>query len=478
MNRLPYSIVFYLLFIHPFSFYSQEFKPKGIHQIEKETYGNQAQLESKFNPLGKDILPLKSNQTKSLTKTVFGFLPYWEYNNGAINNLKFDLLTHIAVFDFAASSNGTITNPSGWPWTDVINTAHSNGTKIIMTITNFNANEIHQIITNNTIKNTLFNNIKATISTYALDGVNIDFEGLNVSDRGTNINSFMAELTNFIHTELPGKEVSFDGPAVNWSGWNLETLSQSMDYIVIMAYDYNGSWSNNTGAVAPLTNPNGGISITRTLNNDYLVPKTNTPEKLILAIPYYGQHWKTSTGIAGSSVVSYVSSTRFRNTVTDSSVHGGNIWDTNSQTPWYTWQSGGWNQIWADNEESIAKKYDLAIAENLGGIGIWALNYDGERPELWNVIQSKFDSQLAVDNSTFKQQIKVYPNPVNGTLKILNPYLLKINTIKVFNSLGQELNIATQSSLIELNHLENGIYFIKIEDEHGRNETHKVIKNN
>jgi spore germination protein YaaH len=392
--------------------------------------------------------------------------------------LEFDLLTHIAVFDFSVSTSGAITNPSGWPWTDVINTAHNNGTKVIMTVTNFNASEIHQIITNNTVKNTLFNNLKTVISTYALDGVNIDFEGLNVSDRGTNINTFMAELTNFIHTELPGKEVSFDGPAVNWSGWNLDVLTQNVDYLIIMAYDYNGSWSNNTGAVAPLIHPSNGISVTKSLNVDYNVPKSKYPEKLILGVPYYGKQWTTSTGEANASVIDYIKSTFYRDAVLEANQKGGFIWDSNSETPWYKWQSNGWNQVWQDNEQSIGKKYDLAIAENLGGIGIWALNYDGESTELWSLIQSKFDSQLAVGNSDLSKSIQLYPNPVNGTLKINNSSFANITTIKVFNRLGQELNVSFRNNEIELNHLENGIYFVKIEDNNGSNETYKILKSN
>ncbi len=390
-------LYFFILGIFNYqSAFSQLKQEKGIHQEQREQFKRDKDIVSKFDISGKGIIPLQKKQAKDLSKIVFGFLPDWEYTKGAHDNLHYDLLSHLAVFNFLASSAGNLTNPSGWPWTDVINASHTNGVKVILTVTNFGgtdaaADVAHTLMTNTTAKNNLFSKIKSTITTYQLDGVNIDFEAMNADDRGDILNTFMADLTSYIHTQLPGKEVSFDGPAVNWSGWKLDGLTQSVDHVFIMAYDYHGGWSDNTGAVAPLTHPSGGICLTKTLNSDYSVPLSKYPEKLILGVPYYGKHWKTATSSAGSAVTSYVGSTFYIDDITDSAAHGGYIWDNASQTPWYRWNSGGWNQVWSDNETSLSKKYDLALTENLGGIGIWALNYDGNRSELWSLINTKFN---------------------------------------------------------------------------------------
>ncbi len=456
---------------------AQEVSRKGAHQQQLIELGSTQKVPSKFAANGSGIIKLEAKETNTLSKIIFGFLPYWEYANGAHNNLNYSLLTHIAAFNFQTSSTGAITNPPGWPWTDVINAAHSNGVKIIMVVNNFTASEINTLLTNNVSKTNLFNAIKNTIATYQLDGVNIDFEGLNTSDRGALLNTFMADLTDFIHTNIPGKEVSFDSPAVNWSGWDLNGLAQSVDYLFIMAYDYNGSWSTITGAVAPLTHPSGGISVTNSLNNDYSVPIANAPEKLILGVPYYGKHWKTSSSSAGASITSYVGSTFYRNTAIEAATHGGNIWDTNSQTPFYSWLAGGWNQVWADNEQSIALKYDLAINKNLGGIGIWALNYDGNRSELWNLIDAKFNNTLAVDDFVLQQQISIYPNPTENFLNIATTQNLEIATIEIFNIYGQQLkSYPPNSRRINIGHYKNGVYFLKIKDVNRRRVTFKIIK--
>jgi len=482
MNKSLYLILFYLLIFITTQFVSsQEIIRKGVHELQKEEFGNKVKVDRKFDISGKRILSIQKREVNTLSKIVFGFLPYWEYNSGAHANMRYDLLSHIVAFDFSASSTGAITNPSNWPWNDVINAAHSNGTKVIMAVTNFNGTEIHTILTNTTSKNNLFSNIKNIITTYDLDGVNIDFEGLNNADEGSVINGFMLELTNYIHTQLPGKEVSFDAPAVNWGNdWDLNGLAQSVDHLFIMAYDYNGSWSANTGAVAPYTYPSNGISVTKTLNNDYSIPISNYPEKLILGVPYYGRHWKTTTNAAESLVTSYVGSTFYRDDVTNAASNGGYLWDTNSQTPWYNWNDGtDWHQVWSDNEQSIEDKYDLAIAQNLGGIGIWALNYDGNRSELWDLIETKFSTTASVEDAFLKNNIRIYPNPTSSYINISNSKNIELSAIVVFNILGQVImQVHPESKSINISYLANGAYFLKIEDKKGNQKTFKVLKSN
>lgn len=463
-------------FISNFSF-SQEIQRKGAHQQQLEELGILKKRYPSSKTQNTTIIPLLTTSTNTLSKMVFGFLPYWEYSSGAHSNMHYNLLSHIAIFNFETSSSGMLTNPSNWPWTDVINEAHSNGTKVIMVVNNFSQSEIHTLLTNSSSRNTLFSNIKNTIITYQLDGVNIDFEGLASSDRGSLLNGFLLELTNYIHANLPGKEVSFDGPAVNWGGWNLNGLVESVDQVFIMAYDYNGSWSSNTGAVAPLVDPSGGISVSKSLNNDYSTAIANHPEKLILGIPYYGKHWETSTSVAGSSINTYIGSTFYKNTVTEAETYGGFIWDANSQTSWYKWfESSKWNQVWADNEQSITLKYDKAIEKNLGGIGIWALNYDANRNELWDLINTKFNT-LTVDDSFLKKQIKLYPNPTTEYLTILNINNIPIVSYMIFNVSGQRIKLGKPIiNKIDVKHLKKGIYFVKITDNKGSQGVFKIIK--
>jgi len=359
----------------------------SIHQNDWQEHYHLEKAPSFFDPSGADILPLGLSKKADLSHTVFGYLPDWEYSD-ARYNLRYDLLTHIATFDFYVNASGNISNPSYWPWTDVINAAHAQGVKVILTAVNFDNDVIHTLLTNSTAKNNFFKHARAKMLTYKLDGINIDFEGLNSADRGSLLNGFMADLTNYLHTEIPGCEVSFAGPAVNWGGWDLAGLAESCDYIFIMGYAFYGSWSSTSGPGAPLTG--GSYNISNTVNTQYAAVTTDNPQKLILGVPYYGTRWKTADANAYANTLEYLGHPRFADAQVEVQQYG-REWDTKSQTPWYNYQSGSeWRQVWYDDAASLGLKYDLAESKNFRGVGMWALGYDRTRTELWDELEQRY----------------------------------------------------------------------------------------
>ncbi|MEZ4853768.1 FG-GAP-like repeat-containing protein [Flavobacterium sp.] len=74
--------------------------------------------------------------------------------------------------------------------------------------------------------------------------------------------------------------------------------------------------------------------------------------------------------------------------------------------------------------------------------------------------------------------IAVYPNPANNMLFISNLELFTPKSIKVYNTLGQEvINHKTLSNAINVTNLENGIYILSIETTDGKKITEQFIKN-
>ena len=77
--------------------------------------------------------------------------------------------------------------------------------------------------------------------------------------------------------------------------------------------------------------------------------------------------------------------------------------------------------------------------------------------------------------------ILVYPNPTTGELTINNEQLI-INNIEIFDIYGRKLSHISYpkshiSYLINISHLQAGIYFVKISTEAGETITRKIIKN-
>jgi len=463
---------------------------KSIHQIEHEYYSPQKNILKRDIINSITIEPINLLKKKELSKVVFGYYPYWEYSKNAHKNFDYNLLTHIALFDFGASSNGAISEPALWPWTNFMNEAHSNSVKLIMVVVNFKKAEIHNIITNSTARWLFMNGVKAKIKQYNLDGVNIDFERLDISDRGSRINNFMQELSDTVHNISSELEVSFAAPAVNWGGWKLDGLAASCDYLFVMGYDFFGSWSSITGPTAPLVG--NSYNITNTINEQYGTVVNSTPDKIILGVPYFGPHWETKSNQEGADILYDLNNqgekiyryqvTFFKDTEEESHLYGVK-WSSKHKNSWYTFKQGNTHhQVWFDNVSSLSLKYDLAISRNLRGIGIWALGYDGRRNELWDLIEQKFVQPVSIEkeNKTPKEirLYQNYPNPFNPTtairysipVGIRHALFLQNVQLRVFNVLSKEVATLVnkvQSSgnyKVEFNskNLPSGTYFYQL----------------
>ncbi len=477
------AVIITLLFF-PFILCGQT---ESIHQYDISHFGKFIHNSQNINS-SESIVDLNQNLFDKKTATVFGYLPYWEADNSIINRLRLDLLTYIACFGFEALPNGLGNAPSNWPWTNIFNAAHSNGVKLILSVYSFSSDTIHTILTDTTVQHLLFTDIESQINTFNLDGINIDFENLNDSDEGNNINVFMRKLSEYFHQRFPNFEVSFAAPPINWNNdWDFASLAQSCDYLFLMEYDYFGSWSDVTGPVAPIIGGAFNVNITRSIFQDYSEVINSAPEKLILGMPYYGARWETTNNIEGADVVRFIDSPRYR----DAKVflEGRELlWSAEYQNPWFQWQNTDttWEQVWFDNDSSLSEKYDLALNNNLKGIGIWALNYDGELPELWDLMERKLvDTTTSVDEKILPAEIKLYqnyPNPFNPstTIRFSIPARLedsdihrndsRLITLKVFDILGRKIATLVNEKKVPGNYeikfdaakLASGIYFYRL----------------
>ena len=136
----------------------------------------------------------------------------------------------------------------------------------------------------------------------------------------------------------------------------------------------------------------------------------------------------------------------------------GKLWDESSQTPWYRYQNPNWYQGWYDDSLSLSLKYDFAIENDLLGVGIGAMGYDGNNPELWELLSSKFVATGLSATSDTKFSLPVnttiralYPNPSNSsiTLDFSSNYKNENATIVIFDLLGRP--VKTVSILLNEN---------------------------
>lgn len=351
-----------------------------------------------------------------LRREVFGFLPYWELSDSS-TTLDWEKLSTIAYFGVGAASNGnleiknsdgsTTVGWSGWTsskMTEVIQTAHANNTRVVLTIQSFawNSSGVTRqkaLLGSATAQANLARQIAAAVRDRGADGVNLDFEPI----ASTYADEFTA-LVQVVRAELdavaPGYQLTFD--ATGYIGnYPIEaaTAPGGADAIVVMGYDYKGASSGTAGSVAPIGGPVYDIADTLAAYVSR-VPAS----KLILGVPYYGRAWSTATPALNSpttSAAKYGSSVSvLYETALDLATTNGRQYDPVEGVAWTTYTREnctstygcvtGSRQLYFDDAQSLAAKYDLINQYDLRGAGIWALGYDGSRPELYAVIKDKF----------------------------------------------------------------------------------------
>ena len=275
--------------------------------------------------------------------------------------------------------------------TKVIDAAHQQGARVALTVQSFawttaQASTQAALLGSATTRQNLARQVAAAVTGRGADGVNLDFEPI--------VSGYSDEFTAFVRllrsTLGPGYEITFDttGYIGNYPIADA-TASGGADAVFVMGYDYRLASSSYAGSIAPLGGP--AYDVTDTV--DAYLDRIG-PGKIILGVPYYGRAWSTSTttldakvsGSCASAAVFYADAMPYLE-------QNGRRYDPIEQVAWTVYQRSGcsgYRELYLDDAQALKAKYDLINARGLRGVGIWALGYDGTRPELYQALADKF----------------------------------------------------------------------------------------
>ena len=111
--------------------------------------------------------------------------------------------------------------------------------------------------------------------------------------------------------------------------------------------------------------------------------------------------------------------------------------------------------------------FEYSYSENAGEKTLLITNNLGNKAlyKNWTLNVNKYK------NITFS----LSPNPVENYLSIIGDRISEINTIRVFNYLGQQL-FSTDSTEIDVSSLKPGVYLVKIALDNGQFSVEKILK--
>lgn len=341
-----------------------------------------------------------------LKKEVFGYLPYWVVPK--IGEINTKLLTTISYFGLEVDKNGDILKQDAdgqtlSPWTtfqsssilhSFIKKAQADKIKVLVTFKCFNQSNIEQLVTNPQARINFINNTIYLMNSKSLDGIDLDFEYIGEPPKEVRdgFSILVMDLSRELKRQHPQALLTiatFVDAASNIRIHDVALLSNHVDALVIMGYDFHTPNSAQTGPVAPLEGY--GNSLVGLLSS-YLekVPA----EKIILAVPYFGYDWPVEEGGKNVKVVGSRADVRILSyaQTADAAASAQIQWDENGQTPWYSYKdpSDVTRVTHFENTRSLGIKYDYINEKRLKGVGIWALGFDGKREELLQLLADKF----------------------------------------------------------------------------------------
>jgi chitinase len=188
-------------------------------------------------------------------------------------------------------------------------------------------------------------------------------------------------------------------PAQDWfvnpsQGGDIKTVSEIVDGLKLMAYDYNGSWNSSTGHNANLNRGTGIWWSTHDAVVAYISAQVR-PEKIILGVAFYGQVW---TGVSSGTNASLPGLSRpgtHNGTPSWTSIKGlylGNAaytryWDSYAKAP-FLYNGSRW--ISYTDHEQIKEIAAYAKTNKLGGLFAWEYAHDMDADLLKTMAESSW----------------------------------------------------------------------------------------
>ncbi|HOD01330.1 MAG TPA: glycosyl hydrolase family 18 protein [bacterium] len=372
-----------------------------------------------FSPFSdkSSIFSFFSKEKEHPKKIIYGYLPYWNLNK--IKYLQLDKITDIAYFGLYLDGDGNfITTINGEDGSSVVEPGYDNwknnedlknlikeckekNVRFALTVIAHSDEENNEFLNCRECWDTLIRNLKIELDEKRIKDVNLNFEHAEGVDE--DIAKKFSEFVEYLNSKMDETYgntylvVSAFGDSATQKrvSSDLENLGRAADGVFIMAYDYHQPTSEEVGPISPIEGP--GSDVKETIK-DFLskVP----PNKIILGIPYYGYNWlveddsQYAKRVSGSDENGFSEAQSYEDVLeTIIKIAPELKWNNEGKSPYFTYVSPKTNAlrtVYYENTESLRYKYDLIKEHELGGVGIWALGYDGGYTDLWDLLYEYF----------------------------------------------------------------------------------------
>ena len=274
----------------------------------------------------------------------------------------------------------------------VVQTARDKHVKLVPLVVNpgFDQALVHRVLTVPIVRRRALHSLADLCRDEHLDGIQFDFENVNVADRDA-FTAFVREAVDSVHhagctlsaavvpraSDAPGSTAYEQWLFENWRGvYDYKALADTLDFISYMTY------AEHTGGTTP--GPVAGFAWMEACLQ-HLLALGVPPAKISLGIPSYSDWWypfyseKTGARSEGRDIP-YA---RAESLLTAHGAHA--TWDETQQSPYAVWSDHGlFNYLWIEDARAFAAKLALVRQYHLRGYSVWVLGT--EDPLVWPAI--------------------------------------------------------------------------------------------
>ncbi len=409
--------------------------------------------------------------------TVVGYYYEGWGNTYPPGKIPYTGLTHINHAFAWPDSTGALSATIGIPDPGLNLAAHAANRKVLISLGGSEySGWFGPVTADPVLRAKLISNIVSFISNNNYDGVDIDWE-FPTAAQSVQLTQFVSELHTKFASVNSSWLITMAVPPTGYNGqyFQYENLSNSVDWFCIMAYDFYGSWSTNSGHNAPLYQAPDDYQGSAAFAVQYLSVTRNVPKsKLLLGLPFYGKEFNSAglykpatgkvTSLLYSDVAPLIASSAWQY-----------YWDDVCKVP-YLIDEAHSHFITFDDTVSIRQKVQYSIAQKLGGVMLWALGqdyYNGKQPLLEAIGKVMAEDTVSgVTQSLLRdecvQLYNNYPNPFNPSTEIA--YSIPKGgfvTLFVYNNLGRKMMTLVSANMPKGDHkvslnctgLASGVYF-------------------
>lgn len=266
--------------------------------------------------------------------------------------------------------NGFVRNKANSAYAKLV---HKKGYKIWALITNsFNPEITHSVLQNKMARSYVIEQMLAYAEQYQLDGYNLDFENIEDNDRDL-LTDFVKEITVALKKQklIVSMDITVPSGEPYWSNcYDRKALGETLDYVMLMAYDEHHPHSQNIGSTASINWVKKGLE--GTLKN---IPA----EKLVLGLPLYMRIWQQDkeTGKVTGKTLSMPQAEKL---ISEKNIHP--QWLDNQGQYYLEYSEGNVTyKVWQENKRSLQLKVSLVKKYNLAGVACWRKGF--ETPDVW-----------------------------------------------------------------------------------------------